>query len=378
MKIRLERSGKFLKVLFGHAELAQKDLEGGLFRRRYGSSRGVTFIFERRAKGFSLYVSFDRYKDAGVLKRISSGRHVAELQMLSKLAHLPWAKIYISEVPLPDGRNVDLIDTVKFGLRRIADGVWESGGTETEVDRLRRQMTLDSLKNRLPGFYPEGGADTFVAGRGRSAGSETIFARRVKELKPETEFRENRRKGKDSKSELKSDPLWPKEATLGRVLAPKEKHVDLPQEGESKVALRIVPEKRDKYELDECDECHEMFNKGSLFERRPGFYVCWGCYHVCGIEADEGLATDETIDPENMTRQLDPKGVEPQVDAPRVPAKRDPNEIAECDGCEELFYERELIEIKPGLYVCKSCGDDDDTLRSLGSPPTRWIAFGDS
>ena len=102
MKIRLEKSGKVLKVLFRHVELAQKHLEGGLFRRRYGSSRGVTFIFEKRAKVFFLYVSFDRYKDAGVLSRISSGRPIAELQMLSKLAHLPCAKIYVSEVPLPE------------------------------------------------------------------------------------------------------------------------------------------------------------------------------------------------------------------------------------------------------------------------------------
>ena len=303
MKIRLERSGKFLKVLFNHAELAQKNLEGGPFRRRYGSSRGVTFTFEKRAKGLFLYVGFDRYKDAEVLERISSGRPVSEVQMLSNLAHLPCAKIYVSEVPLPDGRNVDLIDTVKFELRKVADGVWESAGIESEVDGLRRQMKLNGLKDRLPGFYPEWRPDRVVASQAGSARSETIFAHRVKELKPETEFLENSQRDKGPTSELKPDPRRKKEATLGHVLVPKEKQADLPQERESKVRPFIVPEKRDKYELEECDECHEMFNKGSLFERRPGFYVCWGCYHVCGIKADEGLAADETIGPENMTRQ---------------------------------------------------------------------------
>ena len=128
VKIRLERSGKVLKVILSRIDLDEKHLEGGLFRRRYGSSRGLTFTPEKSPKALFLYVSFDRYNDAKVLKRIGSGRPVAELQMLSKLAHLPCAKIYVSEVPLPGGRNVDLIDTVKFELRKIADGVWESKG----------------------------------------------------------------------------------------------------------------------------------------------------------------------------------------------------------------------------------------------------------
>lgn len=375
MKIRLERSGKFLKVLFSHAELAQNDLESSLSRCRYGSSRGVTFTFETWEQGFSLYVSFDRYKDAGVLRRISRGRRVAELQMLSELAHLPGAKIYVSEVPLPDGRYVEIIDTVRLELGKIADGVWEAGGIESEIDGLRRQMTLNGLKDRLPGFYLECGKDTIVASQTGSARRETIFAHRVKELKPEPGFHENRRKDEDSTSELKSDPRWQKEATLGHVLAPKEKRADLPQAGESKVAPLIVPEKRGSDELDECDECHEMFDKGSLFEIGPEFYVCWDCWDVCGNDAYEGLAADETIGSEDMTCQPDPKGGEPQADTYCTPEKRNPNENAECDGCNELFYERELIEIKPGLYVCKSCGDNDDTLRSLGLTPDEIESF---
>ena len=291
MKIRLERSGKFLTVLFSHDELARKDLEGGPFRRRYGSSRGVAFTFEKRSKVYFLYVSFDRYKDARVLNRISSGRPVAELQMLSKLAHLPCAKIYVSEVPLPDGRNVDLIDTVKFELRKIADGAWESGGIESEIDGLRRRMTLNSLKDRLPGFYPECGADTIVASQAISARSETIFAHRIKEFKtPQAK--------KDLTSGPRLRPKGQEKAPSERVLGPTKRSDDQPQEEEP----------------------------------------------------------------------------EPRVTAPIVSENRDPSEIAECDGCEELRYERELIEIKPGLYVCNSC-TDDDTLRRLGLSPAEIDSF---
>jgi hypothetical protein len=289
MKIRLERSGKSLKVLFSGIDLDEKHREGGLFRRRYGSSRGVTFTFEKSAKSLFLYVGFDRYNDAKVLSRISSGRPVAELQMLSRLAHLPGARIYVSEVSLPDGRNVDLIDTVRFELRKVADGAWESGGTESEVDGLRRQMKLNGLKDRLPAFYPECGPDRVVASQAESTDSEVIFAHRVRELKPETEVPENCRKGKEAKAEHAPEPE--------RRLNPEKRPVALPTEAE------------------------------------------------------------------------------PPIDAPGVLEKRDPGEIAACDGCEELFYERELIEIKPGLYVCKSCGDNDDMLRRLGLTPAEMDGF---
>jgi len=297
MKIRLERSGKVLKVHFGDIGPAQEHLEGGPFRRRYRSSRGVTFTFEKSAKVFFLYIIFDSYKDARVLSRISSGRPVAELQMLSKLAHLPCAKIYISEVRLPDGRNVDLIDTVKFELQKVMNDVWASWGIESEVDRLRRQMKLNGLKDRLPGSYPEWGPDTAAASQAGSARNEVIFAHRVKELKPETEVPENCRKGKESKTEHAPEAKEHKEAAPERRFNPEKRPVSLPMEAE------------------------------------------------------------------------------PQIDAPSVPAKRDPSEIAECDGCEELYDERELIEIKPGLHVCVSCANDDDTLRRLGLTPGEMDSF---
>lgn len=288
MRICLERSERVLQVLLSDVELAKKQIQGGFFRRRYGSSRGVVFTFEKRAAGLSLYIGFGRYKDERVLSRVSRGRPVAELQMLSRLAHLPCARIYVAQVSLPDGRDVHLIDTVKFPLQEIADGFWESGGIESEVAGLRRQMTLDSLRDRLPGIYFECGPDATLAGKGRSAGSEAIFARRVKEIKLEAEIRRNLRKDKGPKTDLKVDLRCQKEAPAGHVLPAKGAPADLPPEREPRVAPPVVLE------------------------------------------------------------------------------KRDPDEIAECDGCDELCCERELIEVKPGVYVCKSCGDDYATLEWMG------------
>ena len=161
--------------------------------------------------------------------------------MLSKLAHLPCAKIYVSEVPLPGGRNVDLIDTVKFELRKIADGVWESKGNESEVDGLRRQMTLKSLKDGLPGFYLECGADMIVAGQARS---ETIFAHRVKELKTS-------QAKKDLASAPKLGPRGQEKVPSERVLGPFKRSDDQPKEEEPEPQVNVpsVPEDRARTRL---------------------------------------------------------------------------------------------------------------------------------
>jgi len=45
----------------------------------------------------------------------------------------------------------------------------------------------------------------------------------------------------------------------------------------------------------------------------------------------------------------------PEVDAPGLPEERNADELADCDRCEELFYERELTEIGHGLYLCPHC-----------------------
>jgi hypothetical protein len=271
-EIHLVRSGTLLDVIFSDAQLDGEYRKGGPFRRRYGCPRGVAFTFEKSEKGFFLYVGFDRYKDPEVLSRIADGKPVPELQTLSRLAHLPRAKIFVSGAFLPDGRNVDLMDTVGFELRKVWDGVWQAGGAESEVDRLRRQMRLNNLKDALPGIYIEQDPDTVVAGHPGSDGSECIFADRV------TEFPEN----------------------------------------------------------------------------RP----------ACGEPA-----------PERALEAQEQEEVAPQADAPGVPEERDPSEIAACDGCDELFYERQLIEIKPGLYVCKSCGDDYDMLTRLGLTPDETASF---
>jgi hypothetical protein len=87
--------------------------------------------------------------------------------------------------------------------------------------------------------------------------------------------------------------------------------------------------------------------------------IIWRVPGFCGL--DHHCADPESIAEKSPGESID--GIELTGGHPE---KRDPSEIAECDGCEELFYERELIEIKPGLYVCKSCGDDYETLMGLG------------
>lgn len=88
---------------------------------------------------------------------------------------------------------------------------------------------------------------------------------------------------------------------------------------------------------------------------------------------DKDSASERVLEPKEGSVDL-PKRRGPQAEAPTLPDGRNPNEIADCDGCEELFYERELIEIKPGLYVCNSCLDDD-TLRRLGLTPDEMDSF---
>jgi hypothetical protein len=48
---------------------------------------------------------------------------------------------------------------------------------------------------------------------------------------------------------------------------------------------------------------------------------------------------------------------------------REPNELADCEGCEKLFPERELTEIRPGLCLCPSCRIDYATVMKLGLTP---------
>jgi len=171
MEIYLVKARQLLHVLSAGAEFAGKPVEGAPFRRRFGGSQGVAFIFEKTMKGLFLYVSFDRYKDPGVLCRITNGQSVGELQVLWKLAHLPRAKIFGSKVMLPDGRSVELIDTVGFELRKVWEGVWESEKNETEANRRLRQMRLNRLGDEVPGMFSER-----PLGAVAEAGNELLFS----------------------------------------------------------------------------------------------------------------------------------------------------------------------------------------------------------
>lgn len=327
MEICLEKSGKLLKVLFSDAELAEKQRNGGLFRRRYGCSRGVTFTFEKSEKGFFLYVSFDRYKDLGVLTQITNGQPVEELQLLSELARLPRAKMYGSNVPLLDGRNVDLIDTVRFELRKIGDGVWEAGGTESEVDRLNRQMRLNRLKDGLPGIYIEWNPDTLVASQAESARSEVIFADKVTEIETGAQREETCRTEKDSTSERTLGPKEQKDAASERALEPKKRPIDPVQEGEQKVSAPSPAAERDPDEIAECDRCERLFYEDELTETRLRLFLCKYCRISPALAKELGLTPDELLGIGSKT----------------------------CSECGVRVNEEEMTEVRPGVFLCNIC-----------------------
>lgn len=182
MEIYLVKARNLLHVLFNNAEFTEKPFEGALFRRHFGAPQGVTFTFEKSEKGLFLYASFGRYKDPGVLCQITNGQPVEELQVLWKLAHLPRAKIFGSKVLLPDGRSVELIDTVGFELMKVWEGVWESEKNETEVSRRLRQMRLNRLRDEVPGIFSEKSLGAVVA-----AGKELLFSDTLTESEPGTQ-----------------------------------------------------------------------------------------------------------------------------------------------------------------------------------------------
>jgi formylmethanofuran dehydrogenase subunit E len=288
MEISLRRSKNLLNVLFDDDELVEKHLEGGLFRRRYECPQGVTLTFEKSEKGFFLYVSFDRYKDPEVLSQIANGQSVEEFQVLWELAHLPCAKMFGSNVLLPDGCSVELIDTVKFELRKVMDGLWASGESESEVDRRNRQMRLNRVRDGVPRIFRERVPGVNVTSQAESARGEVIFTNKGTETESAIQRNRMDQAGKDPASE--------------RALETKEQQ-------------ETAPERR--------------------------------------------------FEPEKPAADLPPKA-EPQVDAPGVPEKRDPDEIAECDRCERLFYEDELTEVRLGLFLCKYCRTDPVAVMELG------------
>jgi hypothetical protein len=212
MEISLLRSKNLLYVLFDDDELVEKNLEGGLFRRRYGCSQGMTLTFERSGKGFFLYISFDRCKDPEVLSQVANGQSGEELQVLWELAHLPCAKVFSSNVLLPDGRSVNLIDTVKFELRKVMNGLWASGESESEVNRCNRRMGLKGLSAGLPLIFSEKAPGLFVTSQAESPRGEVIFTNKRTETEHGTQVNGLVWKDEDSKAEGRCDPKQQKGA----------------------------------------------------------------------------------------------------------------------------------------------------------------------
>lgn len=221
MEIYLVQERKLLHVHFDNAEFTAETSEGGPFKRQFGDPQHLTFTFEMTtANVFALFVSFSRYKEPAVLSRIADGRAVDELQTLVRLADLPRARIFGSMVLLPDGRSVELIDTVGFELRKVWAGAWESEKNETEVNRRLRKMRLNRLRDELPGIFGDPSRGPAVA-----AGKELLFS-----------------DVSDAESRLQD---------------------------------------RDPNELAHCDKCEELFYEHELTEIRPGFFSCPDCLPKC-------------------------------------------------------------------------------------------------
>ena len=187
MEIYLEKARKILHVLFANAELTEEPFENVLFRRRFGDTQGVTFTFEKTGNGFFLYISFARYKDPGVLCQVTNGQSVVELRVLWRLAHLPCAKLFFSKVMLPDGRSVELIDTVGFELRKVWEGVWDTEANESEAKWRIRQMKLNRMKDEVPGIFSETPLSRLVLGQAVSAGTELLFSNTLAESETGTQ-----------------------------------------------------------------------------------------------------------------------------------------------------------------------------------------------
>jgi len=218
MEIYLVKARNLLHVLFNNAEFTKKPFEGALFRRHFEVPQGLKFTFEKTGKGFFLYIKFDRYMDPAVLSQIANGQSVGELEVLWKLAHLPRAKIFGSKVLLPDGRSVELIDTVRFELRKVWEGAWESEKNETEVYRRLRRMRLNRLRDEVPGIF-----SAMSLGADLMAGKELLLRDAFTESEPGTQ----------------SSGSFPMvdESTSKQVLDPKVQPAEQPQQGEPQMKL---------------------------------------------------------------------------------------------------------------------------------------------
>lgn len=287
MEIYLVNARNLLHVLFNNAEFSEKPFEGAQVRCEFGDPLGLTFTFEKTGKGFFLYINFSRFKDPAVLTQITNGQTVGELQLLLRVADLPRAKIFGSKVLLPDGRSVELIDTVGFELRKVWEGAWESENNETEVNRRLRQMRLNKLRDKLPGVFEER-----PWGLLSSAGKELLFSDALTAVGPGIESGGELRADTESttkrgiKPEKRKDVAPPRlpdlerqlAATIERALKLMEHICYPPGEDGTRVDNFTPPEKRDPSDLAECDECEKLFYESELTEINPGTFLCDACY----------------------------------------------------------------------------------------------------
>jgi len=137
----------------------------------------VTFFFQKDRETRFLCISFDDYKDPEVISEIANGEPVEEVKMLWRFANLPCAKIYSSIIRLPDGRRVELVDTVEFEIREVIDCVWETKGNESEVDQHNRLMMLNGLRDQYPGILNETAPAMTVASQTDSGMEKVVFTR---------------------------------------------------------------------------------------------------------------------------------------------------------------------------------------------------------
>jgi hypothetical protein len=310
MEIYLVKARNLLHVLFNNAEFTKKPFEGALFRRHFRVPQGLKFTFEKTGKGFFLYIKFDRYMDPAVLSQIANGRSVRELQVLWKLAHLPRAKTFRSKILLPDGRRVELIDSVRFELRKVREGAWESEKNELEVYRRLRQMRLNRLRDEVPGLF-----SAMSLSADLMAGKELLFRDALTEIEPETQI-------------SGSFPM-----------------VDAPS----------ISEERDPDEIANCDRCEKLYYEEDLAEVQPGFYLCPFCLENPVAPMELGLIADRRF------------GKDPKF---KKPTAEDVNEAIQLLlwRCRDAQLHKSAPQGKRGFYelddwITKA---NDDMISELG------------
>ena len=63
------------------------------------------------------------------------------------------------------------------------------------------------------------------------------------------------------------------------------------------------------------------------------------------------------------------EGTRPDAAKPALPEEGHPDEIGDCVGCEGLFHKGELLEARPGLWLCQFCRIDHGVAQAFGLKP---------